>query len=242
MTEASRPAQDWLEALPRTRILGEYSLWSADLANLERDIGRTEPHADIYHIDVADGRFAPSFLFFPDQVARIRKLTAKPLHLHLMVEGDILLNQIPQFAEAGADLMTVHAENGPVVGEALALIQQLGCAAGIVLRVETPIEAIAPWLDRVRFVTLLGTTIGVKGQGLSDTACPRLQAARRLMRAAGREDAIRLAADGGIRDTTVPRLRAAGAETVVLGSLAFGDPDLPGRIAWLHGLPTPQGA
>jgi ribulose-phosphate 3-epimerase len=234
MTQAA-PA-GWLPALPRHRLIAEYSLWSADLANLERDVARTEPFADIFHIDVADGRFAPSFLFFPDQVARIRALTDKPLHVHLMVEGDIVLSQIRQFAEAGADLITIHPENGPVVADALALIDDLGCAAGLVLRLETPVAALAPWLDRVDFVTLLGTAIGVKGQGLSESACPRLVAVRRMLRDAER-DHVRLAADGGIRETTVPLLRTAGAETVVLGSLAFGAPDLAARTAWLHALP-----
>ncbi|ATU90308.1 ribulose-phosphate 3-epimerase [Phyllobacterium zundukense] len=241
MTAKTAPARDWLKALPRDRLLGEFSLWSADLANLERDVARTEPFVDLYHIDVADGRFAPSFLFFADQVARIRALTTKPLHVHLMVEGDIVLEQIRQFAEAGADLITVHAENGTVTGEALALIKQLGVEAGIVLRLETPVEALKPWLNDVAFITLLGTAIGVKGQGLSDEACPRLLAARRLLQDAGRED-VRLAADGGIRETTVPKLRAAGAETVVLGSLAFGDPDLKARTGWLHGLPVAEAA
>ncbi len=234
-----RPDAGWLSALPRDRLLGEYSLWSADLANLEADLRRTEPFVDLYHVDVADGRFAPSFLFFPDQVARIRALTAKPIHVHLMVEGDVLLTQVRQFAEAGADLITVHAENGAVVAEALSLVHELGCGAGLVLRVETPLDAVRPWLDQVSFVTLLGTAIGVKGQGLSDTACPRLRVMRTMMREAGCETSIRLAADGGIRDTTVPLLRAAGAETVVLGSLAFAAPDLAARIAWLHGLPAP---
>ena len=238
MTAANHAPPGWLDALPRHRLLGEFSLWSADLANLERDIRRTEPHADIYHLDVADGRFAPSLLFFPDQVARIRALTAKPLHLHLMVESDIVLSQIGQFAEAGADLITIHAENGPVVDEALALIHDLDCAAGLVLRVDTPVETLKPWLDRVNFITLLGTAIGVKGQSLSATAGPRLRAARTLIREAGRDRALRLAADGGIRENTVPLLRAAGAETMVLGSLAFGDPDLAKRIAWLHALPV----
>jgi ribulose-phosphate 3-epimerase len=239
MTANTAPARDWLKALPRDRLLGEFSLWSADLANLERDIARTEAYVDLYHIDVADGRFAPSFLFFADQVARIRALTAKPLHLHLMVEGDIVLDQIRQFAEAGADLITVHAENGPVVGEALALIKELGVEAGTVLRLETPVEELKPWLNDVAFVTLLGTAIGVKGQGLSDEACPRLLAVRNLLRDAGRDD-VRLAADGGIRETTVPRLRAAGAETVVLGSLAFGDPNIKARMGWLHSLPVAE--
>ncbi len=237
---ANHPAADWLDTLPRDRLLGEFSLWSADLANLERDILRTEPFVDLYHVDVADGRFAPSFLFFPDQLARIRALTAKPLHVHLMVEGDIVAAQARQFVEAGADLVTIHAENGAAVDAALDAVAEAGRAAGIVLRLETPVEAIVPFLDRVSFVTLLGTAIGVKGQGLSDTACPRLVEARRLIAAAGREGAIRLAADGGIRAQTVPLLRAAGAETVVLGSLAFADPDLAGRIAWLHGLPMPE--
>lgn len=242
MTVPRRPPAGWLDALPHHRLLGEYSLWSADLANIERDIRRTEAHADIYHIDVADGRFAPSFLFFPDQVARIRALTDKPLHVHLMVEGDIVLAQIRQFAEAGADLLTLHAENGPVVAEALSLVAELGCAAGLVLRLETPVTALAPWLGRYRFVTLLGTAIGVKGQGLSDTACPRLRAVRAMIGGAGAAGRIRLAADGGIREATVPLLRAAGAETVVMGSLAFGDPNLASRIAWLHALPPPTDA
>ncbi len=242
MTLADKPAPGWLEALPRHRILGEYSLWSADLANLEADLRRTEPYTDLYHIDVADGRFAPAFLFFPDQVARLRALTSKPLHVHLMVEGDIVLSQVRQFADAGADLITIHAETGAVIGDALDLIGSLGCVAGLVLRVETPVEAAEPWIDRIGFLTLLGTAIGVKGQGLSDTACPRLGAARAMLQAAGRSAAVRLAADGGIRQETVPLLRAAGAETVVLGSLAFGAPDLAGRIAWLHALPAPAAA
>jgi ribulose-phosphate 3-epimerase len=239
MTTPQTAPEGWLAALPRHRLLGEFSLWSADLVNLARDIERTEPYVDLYHIDVADGRFAPSFLFFADQVARIRTLTQKPLHVHLMVEDSIVLEQIRQFAEAGADLITIHAENGPVVADALELIHKLGRDAGIVLRLETPLDALAPWLDKVSFITLLGTEIGVKGQGLSDRACPRLEKARRMLKTAGREDAVVLAADGGIRAETVPRLRSAGAQTVVLGSLAFGDPDVMARIAWLHALPAP---
>jgi ribulose-phosphate 3-epimerase len=236
MTTPNRPGADWLETLPRDRMLGEFSLWSADLCNMERDLARTAPHVDLFHIDVADGRFAPSFLFFPDQVARIRSLTSRPLHVHLMVEGDIVLSQIRQFAEAGADLISIHEENGPVVGEALALIRELGVEAGLVLRLETPVAAVGPWLYQIAFVTLLGTEIGVKGVGLSDHACPRLLAMRAMLKDAGREDAVRLAADGGIRENTVPLLRAASAETVVMGSLAFGAPDLDARVVWLHQL------
>jgi ribulose-phosphate 3-epimerase len=237
MNGTVRAPANWFQALPRERLLGEFSLWSADLANLESEMNRVDGFVDLYHADVADGRFAPSFLFFPDQLARIRRLTQKPIHVHLMVEGDIVLSQVRQFAEAGADLISVHPENGAAATEeALSLIQSLGAKAGIVLRLETPVETIRPLVDRVSFVTLLGTAIGVKGQGLSETACPRLQEARAILRDKGKEKDVVLAADGGIRENTVPELRKASAETVVLGSLAFADPDLQARIDWLKGL------
>jgi ribulose-phosphate 3-epimerase len=225
-----------IAALPRHRLLGEFSLWSADLANMERDLTRIEPYVDLHHIDVADARFTPGFLFFPDFVARIAKLTAKPIHVHLMVEAEIVEEQTRQFIEAGADLVSIHAENGEAGLRAVRLAKAMGAAAGVVLRLETPVERAEPFIEEVTFLTLLGTSIGVKGQSLSDKACDRLRAARALLRKAGREAAVVLAADGGIREETVPLLRAAGAETVVLGSLAFGAADLPARIAWLHAL------
>lgn len=235
-TTASHSGPAALAALPNDRLLGEFSLWSADLANLERDLKRIEAHADLHHIDVADARFTPGFLFFPDLVARIATLTARPIHVHLMVEGDIVEAQTRQFVEAGAALVSVHAETGEAGLRAVRLARDLGAEAGVALKLETSVSAIAPFLPEVAFVTLLGTSIGVKGQSLSDLACGRLAEARSLMRQSEREAAITLAADGGIRHETVPLLRAAGAQTVVLGSLAFGDPDLQQRMTWLHGL------
>ena len=224
----------WIAALPRQRLLGEFSMWSADLVNLERDLARIGPFADILHIDAADGHFAPAFLFFPDLVARMRSLTAAPIHVHLMCADPVLLDQIEQFADAGADLISIHAENAAVATPALDLIASRGLAAGMVLRVETPVAMVAPWINRLDFLTLLGTAIGVKGQGLDPAATLRLTAAKVLIAASRRR--IVLAADGGIRETTVPLLREAGAETVVLGSLAFGAADLAERMRWLHAL------
>jgi ribulose-phosphate 3-epimerase len=228
------PGTDWIAQLPRTRLLAEYSMWSADLIRLADDLARITPHADILHIDVADGHFAPALLFFPDLVARLRESTALPIHVHLMVADAVLLAQIDQFAEAGADLISIHVENTTVAGAALDRIAAHGLAAGMVLRVETPVAAARPWLQRLDMLTLLGTAIGVKGQGLDPAATARLQEVARLIGATGRR--IVLAADGGIRDNTVPLLRKAGAETVVMGSLAFGAPDLAERMRWLHGL------
>jgi ribulose-phosphate 3-epimerase len=228
------PAPGWIDRLPRDRLIAEYSMWSADLIRLADDLDRIAPHADILHVDVADGVFAPAFLFFPDLVARIRAVSALPIHVHLMVADAVLLSQVAQFAEAGADLISLHVENAAVAAEALDLIEGLGLKAGMVLRVETPVATVLPWLGRLDMLTLLGTAIGVKGQGLDPSATARLIEAAGLIKATGRR--IVLAADGGIRDTTVPLLRADGAETVVLGSLAFGAADLGERMRWLHGL------
>ena len=227
-----------IAALPRDRLLAEFSTWSADLVNLERDLIRIEGFADLHHIDVADGRFTPGYLFFPDLVAAIAKKTAVPIHVHLMVEADCVEAQMAQFIEAGASLISVHAENGAAGLRALDMAEKAGVVGGVVLRLETPVAEVKPFLAKVEMVTLLGTMIGVKGQSLAPSACPRLEEARALISHAGRPQVI-LAADGGIRENTVPHLRAAGAQTVVLGSLAFGDLDLAKRINWLHALPGP---
>ena len=106
-----RPPPDWLEALHRHRLLAEMSLWSADLGRIAEEVARVDAVADLYHLDVADGHFAPGLLLFPDLVRSIRRRTARPLHVHLMVGDDILLDQIRQFADAGADAISIHAEN-----------------------------------------------------------------------------------------------------------------------------------
>ncbi len=225
-----------IDALPSNRLICEFSVWSADLVRLADDMARIAGHADVLHIDVADGHFAPAMLFFPDLVASLRKVSKIPIHVHLMVADTILLEQINQFADAGSNLISLHVENTSVASAALDLLDKRGVAAGMVLKVDTAVEAVAPFLQRLRFVTLLGTAIGVKGQGLNEKATERLGTAKRLIAASGAKHRIVLAADGGIREHTVPLLRQAGAETVVLGSLAFGAEDLAARMRWLHGL------
>jgi ribulose-phosphate 3-epimerase len=228
------PSANWLAELPADRLIAEYSMWSADLIRIGDDLARIEGHADVLHIDVADGHFAPALLFFPDLVAKMRAATETPIHVHLMVADAVLVEQVAQFADAGADLISIHVENAAVADEALALIRDRKLAAGMVLRVETAVASCRPYLDRVDFLTLLGTAIGVKGQGLDPAATDRLLEAKSLIWEAGRR--IVLAADGGIREHTVPELRRAGAETVVMGSLAFGADDLSARMHWLHAL------
>lgn len=231
----SRPDAGWFDRLPIDRPIAEFSTWSADALKLGDELERIKPYADLLHVDVADGHFAPAFLFFPDQVARMRSVSSAPMHVHLMVAPEIVLAQIDQFAEAGADVITVHAES-PNAAAAIGRIRGHGLIPGLVLKVETPVAVLEPLIDDIQFVTLLGTAIGVKGKGLHEQALNRLQEARALIarRAPGRR--VVLVADGGIRHETVPKLRNAGADAVVLGSLAFGDPDLAARMQWLAGL------
>ncbi len=227
---------NWFTALPTNRLIAEYSLWSADLINLSGDLERIKGHADILHIDVADGHFVPALLFFPDLVAAIKKKTHIPIHVHLMVHDDVLLDQTKQFVEAGADLISVHVENGAAIAPAFDYLESVNILKGMVLRVESPVALAAPHIQRLNFLTLLGTAIGVKGQNLNDAAGARLLEAKELILNNNTNGRIVLAADGGIREHTVPVLRAHGAETVVLGSLAFGAADLAERMAWLKSL------
>jgi ribulose-phosphate 3-epimerase len=224
-----------INALPKDRLIAEFSVWSSNLINIEKDLARITGHADVLHIDVADGHFAPALLFFPDLVSAIRKTCRIPIHIHLMCADETLLSQIDQFAEAGCDIISVHAENKNA-REAIRSIHSRNLAAGIVLKVDTPVAKAKPFLQELQFLTLLGTAIGVKGQSLSDKACDRLREAREMIAAANLPQRIILAADGGIRENTVPELRKARAETVVLGSLAFGAPDLAQRMSWLKAL------
>jgi len=224
-----------LASLPRDRLLAEFSLWSADLVRMADDIARVDDHVDIYHADVADGHFSSALLLFPDLIAQIRPLTVKPIHVHLMVKDDALLDQIDQFAEAGADIISVHAENSNI-DMGLDQILSRGLAAGVVLQLHTPVEFAEPFLDRLAMLTLLGTKMGIKGVGLDPEAESRLSIARSSIDRNAGERRPLLAADGGIRDHTVPGLRRSGADTIVMGSLAFGAQDLAERMAWVHGL------
>jgi ribulose-phosphate 3-epimerase len=153
-----------------------------------------------------------------------------------MVDDGIILSQIDQFADAGSDLISIHVENEAIAEAALDLLDRREVAAGMVLKVDTPVERMKRFIPRLRFVTLLGTAIGVKGQGLNEAAGDRLLHARQLIEEAGTKRRIILAADGGIREHTVPLLRQSRAETVVLGSLAFNAPSLDERMTWLREL------
>jgi ribulose-phosphate 3-epimerase len=219
--------------LAHTRLLADISLWSADLADLGAEIKRLEPFADSFHLDVSDAHFAPGLLFFPDLIRALRPLTKRPFHVHLMVDRPTML--IDEFVACGADLITVHAEVGkPEAAAAIRAILGAGRSAGLALRLDTPVTASEPYLDRIDALLLLGTVLGLKGQDLAPEACGRVASARSML--GERRARVRLIADGGIRSHTVPLLRRAGADVIVPGSLVFQSQNLVETFLWLRAL------
>jgi ribulose-phosphate 3-epimerase len=231
----ARPAAGWIDRLPSSHLITEFSIWSSDLLRLADEVQRVAAHADVLHVDVSDGVFANTLLLFPEVVSRIRKITDLPIHVHLMVGESALINQINQFAEAGADAISIHAENTLLADSAIARINQLGLIAGIVLRVETPVAKLVRHLPRVSFVTLFGAPIGEREE-LDRHAIERLNEARKYIDAVKVDHRITLIADGAIREDTVPELRKAGAQAVIAGRLVFGASDLTARMKWLRSL------
>jgi ribulose-phosphate 3-epimerase len=214
----------------KTPLLVDISLWSADLVNLASEIELVTPYSDSFHIDVADGHFVPNLLFFPAMVAAIRAVTAKPLHVHLMVSDPATLVQ--PFIHAGADIITVQIEAETAL-DALETISNAGLKPGLALLLDTPVDALRDHLAKVEVVIVMGTQVGIKGVDLAPEACERVVAIRNLM---DKHPKAKLYADGGIRGHTVPKLRDAGADAVVPGSLLFDSPDR-GRVhRWLKAL------
>lgn len=219
---------------PADRLMADVSLWSANLACISRDIARIDPYADLYHIDVSDAHFTPNLLFFPDLVAALRPLTARPFHVHLMVERPAPL--IEAFADAGADMISIHPLGAAATRDCLDAIGKRKCAAGLALGMTDDPSSVVPFLNTIEIVIMLGTEIGVKGKGVSPLAYGRLEKMKSILRETSCTDRIKVAADGGIRTETVPLLRKSGADLIVPGSLVFKSEDLAGTFTWIRSL------
>jgi ribulose-phosphate 3-epimerase len=210
------------------------SMWSADFTRLGDEIRRVDAYVDYYHFDVSDNHLTPGLLFFPDLIAGLRPLTQKPFHVHLMVDDPPGL--IDEFVNAGADLISIQSENNARVAPSLAKIREAGCGTGLAFSLTAPPEEVLTHLKLLDLVVMMGTPLGVKGLEPSPLAYARIQKMRTLLRENGATARVKIEADGGIRQHTVPELRAAGADLVVMGSLLFTSSDLPQTFSWLHGL------
>lgn len=220
--------------MPSSRLLVEVSLWSADFTHLADEIKRVDTYADMYHIDVSDGHFVAGFLFFADLVAALRPLTKKPFHVHLMTTNP--LDHIEDFISAGADMITLHAENGPKAPAALAAARRAGVGTGLALGLDVLPETIEPYLDLLDLVLVMGTPMGIKGVKPSEFVFKRIQKIKTMVAEAGLGDQVKVFADGGIRDNTVPKLYNAGADGVIAGSLVFKSTNLSETFHWLQKL------
>lgn len=195
------------------------SLWSADLLRLGDEIRRVEPYADRFHIDVADGQYVETLLFFPDLVRAIRAQTTLPLEIHLIVRDP--LRWLDPFVDAGGDSFIFYFDTAADPGEVLRMIRARGKKAGISLRVEDPLDLLAPYWDALDIVTIVGTHMGVKGAQMDESVPGKIRQARAHIDSRGL--ATEIEADGGIRRHTVPLLDAAGADLIVPGSLIFNE-------------------
>ena len=198
------------------------SLLSADFGRLAEEVRAVEAAgADLLHIDVMDGRFVPNITIGPPVVAAIRKVATAPLDVHLMiVEPE---RYIEEFAKAGADVITVHAEATPHLQRAVARIRELGKKAGVSLNPSTSLSAIEWVLTDVDMVLIMSVNPGFGGQAFLPSSLGKVELLRTQLTRAGLN--VDIAVDGGIKADNVAEVVAAGANVIVSGSGIFGTAD-----------------
>jgi ribulose-phosphate 3-epimerase len=211
------------------------SLWSANLLATREAVDLVQESADGFHIDVFDGHNVPELLFGPDFVAALRKHTPKLIDVHLNVmDPDYWA---VRFIQAGADMVTVQTGASADIRRTLSAIRGQGCTPALGLEIHEPTSYAATLFDAIDRVLLMGTRIGVKGVGIHPDTFDRVGELTRLRAQHGLSaDDLEIFVDGGIRDTTVPALAAAGADGVIPGSLVFGVEDPVAAIEYLHSL------
>ncbi len=204
------------------------SLLSADFGRLDEEIGAAEKAgADLLHVDVMDGRFVPNITIGPPVVAAIRKAATLPLDVHLMiVEPERYLDD---FATAGADVITVHAEATAHLQRTVARIRELGKKAGVALNPGTSMSAVEWVLTDVDMVLLMTVNPGFGGQAYIPSMTGKIELLRSQLSRSGL--AVDIEVDGGIKEDNVARVVKAGANVIVSGSGIFGTKDYAKTIA-----------
>jgi ribulose-phosphate 3-epimerase len=207
------------------------SILSADFARLGDEIRAIDGGgADYIHIDVMDGHFVPNITIGPLVVEAVRKVTAKPLDVHLMIENPD--RYIADFAMAGADLITVHQEAVPHMHRTVQLIKSLGKKAGVSINPATPVSTLEVILDDLDLVLLMSVNPGFGGQSFIPATLAKISALRQRIEARGLS--VEIEVDGGVKADNIGRIAAAGADVFVAGSAVFSTPDYGETIALLR--------
>ena len=194
------------------------SILASDFARLGEEVRAVEQAgADYVHVDIMDGHFVPNLTIGPDVVRALRPHSKLPFDVHLMISP--VDPFVPMFAEAGADIITVHPEAGAHLHRTLQLIRSLGKKAGVSLNPATPVEAVDPVLDELDLVLVMSVNPGFGGQKFIRAALGKITALRRRIDALGRP--VDLEVDGGINFETAPEAVAAGADVLVAGTATF---------------------
>lgn len=206
------------------------SILSADFARLGEEIAAIEAAgADYVHIDVMDGIFVPNITIGPLIVEAVRRVTKLPLDVHLMITDPD--RYIPSFAEAGSDIIVVHAEATNHLHRTVQLIKSLGKRAGVSLNPATPLNVLDYVMEDLDLVLLMTVNPGFGGQSFIDACIPKIQALRATLDRRGIE--AELEVDGGVKIDNIAQIAHAGADVFVAGSAVFNSPDYGATIAEL---------